>query len=255
MLYGARMITNQVIDTMLAHRSVRTYTDETPSDEVVETIVRAGQQAPFAYQCYSVILSRDAEKNPFNAPLLFTVCVDLHKFEQIMEKRGWKRVSNDLFSVLFGVEDASYMAQNMVVAGRSLGLGSCFIGAPLGHPEPFVKKYKLPPKVYPIVQLAMGFPAEDTPTRPRYPLAFTLFEDEYPELTDGMIEEAMKTMDEGYINQDYYKSKNIMIPTGEEETCTFETYGWTEHISRKLGLWAGSTDEQKEQMRKCGFEV
>lgn len=250
------MISNQVIDTMLAHRSVRKYTDEMPSDEVIESIVRAGQQAPFAYQCYSVIMSRDAQNNPFKAPLLFTICADVHKFERIMEKRSWKRVTNDLTAILFGVEDASYMAQNMVVAGRSLGLGSCFIGAPLGHPEPFVEKYKLPPKVYPIVQLAMGFPAEDLPTRPRYPLGFVLFEDEYPVFTDDMVEEAMKVMDEGYIKQDYYKSKNIMIPPGEkDETCTFDTYGWTEHISRKLGLWAESLDEQKEQIRKCGFEV
>ena len=39
---------NPVIQTMLKHRSVRKYTKQKPTDETIETIVRAGQQAPFA---------------------------------------------------------------------------------------------------------------------------------------------------------------------------------------------------------------
>ena len=92
------MIHNPVIDTMLQRKSIRKYTAEQPSDEVIETIVRAGQQAPFAFQTGSVILSRDKKHNPFSAPLLFTICVDLHRFELIMEQRGWKTSCNDLFN-------------------------------------------------------------------------------------------------------------------------------------------------------------
>ena len=95
------MIENEVINTMLDHRSVRKYKPDMPSDEIIHTVVRAGQQAPFAYQCYSIILSRGPEKVAFDAPLLFTICVDIHKFEKIMDKRGWKRVTNDLNAFLF----------------------------------------------------------------------------------------------------------------------------------------------------------
>jgi len=42
------MAENQVIRTMLEHRSVRKYTARIPSDKVIRTIVRAGQQAPQA---------------------------------------------------------------------------------------------------------------------------------------------------------------------------------------------------------------
>ena len=42
------MLHNKVIDTMMKRHSVRKYTDQQPDDEVIETIVRAGQQAPFA---------------------------------------------------------------------------------------------------------------------------------------------------------------------------------------------------------------
>ena len=82
------MISNQVIDTMLAHRSVRKYKEEMPSDEMIETIVRAGQQAPFASQMCSLVLSRDRESIPWKAPISFLFCVDSHKLELIMAKRG-----------------------------------------------------------------------------------------------------------------------------------------------------------------------
>ncbi len=57
------MLTNPVIETMLNRRSVRKYSDQKPTDEVIETIVRAGQQAPFASQLCSLLLSR--RKAPF----------------------------------------------------------------------------------------------------------------------------------------------------------------------------------------------
>jgi len=81
------MIDNSVINTMLKRKSVRKYTAQKPTDEVVETIVRAGQQAPFASQLYSVLLARK-KKVPFGAPLWFTICVDLYKLELFMAKRG-----------------------------------------------------------------------------------------------------------------------------------------------------------------------
>ncbi|MCK4656423.1 MAG: nitroreductase family protein, partial [candidate division Zixibacteria bacterium] len=42
------------MEAMLNRKSIRKYKDESPSDEVIETIVRAGQQAPFAAQLCSV---------------------------------------------------------------------------------------------------------------------------------------------------------------------------------------------------------
>lgn len=115
---------NPVIRSLMSHRSIRKYTDASPSDEVVKTIVRAGQQAAFGYQLGSVLLSRKREKNPFEAPLYFIICIDLHRAELVMARRGWKVESNDLHLLLFGTEDAIMMAQNMVVAAESMGMGT-----------------------------------------------------------------------------------------------------------------------------------
>jgi nitroreductase len=248
---------NPVIQTMLDHKSIRKYTDEIPSDEVVETIVRAGQQAPFASQAYSVLLSRNRKRNPWKAPLLFTICVDYHKFGLIMAKRNWKLVTNDLLLLVFGIEDASLMAENMVVAGRSLGLGSCFLGSAPYRADKIAEEYSLPEKVFPLVQLTMGYPAEDPPPRPRYPMDFTLFEDKYPELDKDKVAEAMHAMDAGYLAQDYYRSMKAKIPLegDRKEAFTYDNYSWTEHICRKWGQWYPETKGLLEQFKKRGFNI
>ncbi|MFW6269828.1 MAG: nitroreductase family protein [Bacillota bacterium] len=248
---------NNVIETMLNHKSVRSYTDESPSNEKIEEIIRAGQQAPFVSQMYSVLLSR--KKNiPFGAPLLFTICVDIHKLERIMEARNWKLKTNDLSLLLFGIQDAALMAENMVIAGESMGLGSCFLGMASYKADKMIEEYNLPEKVFPLVQLVMGYPAEDKPPRPRYPLDFVLFEDKYPQLDDEKLERAMKQMDEGYLAQDYYQDLNAKISIQDEnrlEKYTYENYSWTEHISRKWGQWYEKPDKILEQLKKCGFEI
>jgi nitroreductase len=251
------MINNPVIDTLVSRKSIRKFKEEQPTDEVLHTIVRAGQQAPFAYQLCSVLLSRKTEENPFNAPLSFIICVDVHRFELIMARRGWKVGSNDLSLLLLGIQDAALLAENMVTAAESLGLGSCFLGAIPNYTAEIIQQYKLPKRVFPLVGLAMGYPAENPPTRPRYPLSFTLFEEEYPQLDEAAIREAMRVMDEGYLAQDYYRKANYIIPLKGDrlETYTFENYSWTEHISRKLGLWQKSPNRILSAFEQCGFHI
>jgi nitroreductase len=251
------MPTNPIIEAMLARKSIRKYKPDMPSDETIEAVVRAGQQAPFAYQMGSLLLSRKIKKNPFHAPLLFTLCVDSYRHERVMAKRNWPLVQNDLSLLLFGIQDAVLMAENMVMAAESLGMGSCFLGATPYHAEAIIKQYKLPPRVFPLVQLTMGYPAESPPPRPRYPLNVSLHEDEYHEPTEEEMEQAMAVMDEGYLAQDYYRRARakIRLEVEREETFTYATYSWTEHISRKTGQWMPSPQELLEQMERCGFHL
>ena len=113
----------------------------------------------------------------------------------------------------------------------------------------------MPPRVFPLVQLVMGYPAENPPPRPRYPLSFSLFEDSYPEFSESDIDQAMQQMDEGYLAQDYYRKGKIKIrlEPGREETFTYDNYSWTEHISRKWGQWYASPAELLRQLAKRGF--
>jgi FMN reductase (NADPH) len=246
---------NPVIQTMLNHRSVRKYTKQKPDDETIQAIVRAGQQAPFASQLYSVLLTR--KKAPFGAPLWFTICVDFYKLERFMKVRGWEVVTNDLSLLFFGIQDAAYMAQNMVVAGESLGLFSCFLGGTPYYADKVARDFKLPERVFPLVQLVMGYPAEEFPTRPRWPLWFTLFEDKYPEFSDEQVKKAMQVMDDGYLSQGYYVKQRakIRLETDRKETFTYENYSWTEHISRKWGQWYEDPQELLDQLEQRGIHL
>jgi len=251
------MLRNDVLDLIMNRGSIRSYTDEEPSDEVIEAIVRAGQQAPFAGQLGSLLLSRNRGENPFGAPLLFTVCVDVNRLELVMRKRGWERATSDPAILLFGIQDAAYMAENMVIAAASLGLGSCFLGAAPFHAERIIEEYSLPPRVFPLVQLAIGYPAEVPPPRPRYPLEFTLFEDHYPDFDRTAIEEAARVMDEGYLAQDYYRKAGYMVPIedGRPEPLTFDRYSWSEHMGRKWGQWLKDPADLLGPLAKCGFRI
>jgi len=183
--------------------------------------------------------------------------VDAHRMELVMAQRGWKLRSNDLHVLLYGTEDAIMMAQNMVIAAESLGLGTCYLGAVQSWDEAIAQEYNLPKRVFPVVGLAAGYPAEDPPPRPRYPLEFALFEDRYPEIDEADVKRAMRVMDDGYLAQDYYRRANFMIPPEEErkESFTFDNYSWTEHISRKLGQWNPSAEELLEHLASRGFNL
>jgi len=247
---------NPILTTLLNHRSVRKYKPDQPPDEMVQAIVRAGQQAPSASQLYSVLFSRK-KKAPYKAPLWFIICIDLYRLERFMKIRGWEVVTNDLSLLFFGIQDAAYMAENMVIAAEGLGLGTCFLGGAPYQAEKTAVEFRLPARVFPLVGLVMGFPAEDCPPRPRFPLEFTLFEDRYPELSDEQVSEAMKVMDDGYLAQDYYRRQKakIALEGPREEKYSYEDYSWTEHISRKWGQWYPSPAVLLEQLRKRGFNV
>jgi nitroreductase len=250
---------NQTIAIMMNRKSTRKYKPAMPEPEVLETIVRAGQQAPFASQLYSVILCTKG-KFAFKAPCSFVICVDAHKLELFMKKRGWDIKTNRLTLLLLGMQDASYMAENMVIAAESLGLGSCFLGEGSINADRvryLAKKLNLPKLVLPMVELVMGYPDEEAPARPRYPMEFTMFKDAYPELDDETLERSMEVMDKGYLAQDYYAKQKckIAIEGTKKDEYSYADYSWTEHISRKWGQWAESPNDLLDMLRERGFSI
>jgi nitroreductase len=252
------MIRNKVIDTLMDRKSIRKYKQQIPTEEEILTIVRAGQQAPFAMQLGSLIIQRNSDTNAFKAPIQFLILCDLYRMEKVMQARGWERNASNIHCLIFGIQDAAYMAQNMVTAAESLGMGSCFIGAAPYMAEKLRKDCNLPEHVFPLVILPMGFPAEELPARPRYPMEFHLFEEKYPELTEEMTEKAMAVMDKGYLAQDYYKNVGYMIPLldkSKEEKYTFDNYSWTEHISRKMAQWGTDPKDLLKQFDICDLPL
>jgi len=256
MQYGDDM-DNQVLSSILSRSSDRKFTAQMPDDVLIEKLVKAAQQAPFIAQLYSILLNRK-DAHPFGAPLLFTYCLDFYKLELIMKKRGWKPVTNNISAIIAGIQDVAFAAENMVIAAESLGLGSCFLGTAPYKATKIQEEYYLPQRVFPIVELVVGYPIEDHPPRPRYPINFVLFEDRYPEISEEMLTQVMDSIDEGYLSQGYYKKNNSKIEievSGKTDEYDFDNYSWTEHNSRRWGQRWPDPKVILEQLNTCGFPI
>ena len=234
---------NNVIDTILNHRSIRKFTDEDVPDDILEKIVRAGQQAPFTGQMYSVIVCRDKEKKKElaqylglvdRAPVFMLFCADFRRLEKFIAAKGRQNQMEEIGLLIFGVQDVAYMAQNVVTAAESEGLGTCFLGGAIWIEE-LADMFNLPERVVPVVGMVLGWPDQDPPVRPRIPLKYVLHYETYNDLTDKDVNDALQVMDAGLIREGYYKKLNAKIPVEGEDQETYDTYGWGEHVSRKYG--------------------
>ncbi|MFO8060019.1 MAG: nitroreductase family protein, partial [Bacillota bacterium] len=233
------------LENMMNRASVRRFEETPVPRSVIEKIVRVGQQAPFTGQMYSVVVTADPERReqlgeifgrlPRVAPVFALLCIDFRRLEKFIEARGRENRTDDLSMLFLGIQDVAYMGQNMVLAAEACGLGSCFLGA-----APFVagqlrEMFSLPERVYPLVGMVLGYPAENPPPRPRIPLECVLHWESYRDLGEEDVDAALQVMDAGLIREGYYRRLNGKIPLdGEEEDPeSYDTYGWGEHVSRK----------------------
>lgn len=257
----------EVYRTIMNRASVRQFEDREVPREVIERLARAGQQAPFTGQMYSFIVTTDSKKReqlatifgPLvkRAPVFMLICVDFRKLEKFIAFRGRKNRADDLGMLFLGIQDASYAGENICLAAEEEGIGTCFLGAAPFVADQLIPLFKLPARVYPLVGLVLGYAAERPQARPRIPAEMALFWDEYRDLTDSQVAEAMAVMDAGLIREGYYAKLNAKIPLREgqtEDKVTYEQYGWSEHVSRKYGEHGDrNTGRAATHLRKQGI--
>jgi len=187
---------NETIDTLLSHRSVRSYLPDPVPHTAVELAVAAAQSAASSsnLQAWSVVAVEDPERrNRLNAvagnqrqiaqaPLLLVWLADLSRPRAIAADGGSAGDGLDYIeSFLLGVIDAALAAQNAVVAFESLGLGTCYIGAIRNDPETVARELALPDGVFPVFGLTVGFPdpAQPAGVKPRLPQSTVLHREQY----------------------------------------------------------------------------
>lgn len=241
-----------VTDTIMARASVRRFSEREVPRELISALARAGQQAPFTGQMYSFVVTTDLSRRrklvelfgdiALAAPVFMLICVDFRKLEKFIAYKGRTNRADDLGLLFLGIQDAAYAGQNIVLAAEEAGLGSCFLGAAPFVADELAAMFALPPRVYPLVGLLLGYPSERPGPRPRIPEEACLFWDSYRDLTDAEVAEAMAVMDAGLIREGYYSRLNAKIPLSEgeaggaEDPVGYDRYGWSEHVSRKYGV-------------------
>ncbi len=189
-------LTNQTLAIQLAHRSVRSFLPDPVTDEHLEAMVAAAQSAPTSsnLQAWSVVAVRNsahksrlaalAAEQGFidEAPLLLVWLADLGRARRLAERHCRPLDGADyLESTFLGFLDATLAAQNAVVAAESLGLGTVCVGAIRNHPEEVARELDLPPHVFAVFGLAVGWPdpEERADVKPRLPQSAVLHRERY----------------------------------------------------------------------------
>jgi nitroreductase len=187
---------NETLAVLLAHRSVRRYLPTPVSDETLHTLVAAAQSASTSsnIQAWSVIAVRDPERKArlaacagkqqsiLQAPLFLVWVADFARLRQVADDHQAPLVGQEYLEAgIIGMVDAALAAQNAVVAGESLGLGSVYIGAIRNQPDDVCEILGLPPGVFPVFGLCVGYPdpTEDAQIKPRLPQSAVLHHETY----------------------------------------------------------------------------
>lgn len=253
-------MSNPTIELMIKHGSVRAYKPDPVPQEMIETIVIAGQRAATSsnLQMYSVVAITDQENRSLmqsycggqrhisQAPVFLTWCADLSRLERICRARGYNQQAGYVENFLLSAVDAVIAAQNAGLAAESLGLGFCYIGAIRNKPAEVIQLLNLPHLVFPVVGMTVGWPEKQPGIRPRLPLEAILHWDRYDPINE---KEYLSKYDQEMIATGIYSGRQVSAEDPIPET----EYGWQEHSARRVSNVL--RPHLKKVLHDSGFEL
>ena len=190
-----------MLDILLQHRTIRKYTGEDISEDLLNRIIEAGCRASNTgnMQVYSIIVNRDAEMKKqlagchFNqpmverAPVVLTVCADFNRFNLWCKLRKAEPGYDNFLSFITASIDALLAAQNICIAAESEGLGICYLGTTTYLAGKIIDLLHLPSGVVPITTITMGWPDENPALVDRLPLDAIIHKETYQEYSPETI--------------------------------------------------------------------
>ncbi|KAH6660859.1 Nitroreductase [Truncatella angustata] len=196
---------NPTLETLLQHRSVRSFLPKPLEPGTLEVLVAAGQSAATSsnLQTWSVIAISDAERKAQAAtlsgdqdfiraaPLLLVFCADLSRLSRVSQRRGAPGAGLEYTEMfLMASIDAALASQNVALAAESLGLGICYVGAARNKPREMAALLRLPDRVIALFGLAVGFPDPASPAsvKPRLGRDEVLHRETWSDDTEKQVE-------------------------------------------------------------------
>lgn len=192
-----------LLNTMLEHRSIRTYLEKEIPEELLNQIIEAGMRASTTgnMQVYSIVntteqsLKEKLAPAHFNqsmlidAPNVLTFCADFNRFKQWCALSNAKPGYDNFLSFMTAAIDALLLAQNVALAAEDSGLGICYLGTTIYNAQQIIDVLKLPKGVVPITTLSVGWPNEIPPKTDRLPIDAILHQETYNVYSDEKIRE------------------------------------------------------------------
>lgn len=199
-----------VFNHLLSHRSIRKFTEQDVSDEILNQILEAATMASSSgnMQTYSIILTRDLEMKKkmyephfkqsmlMDAPVFLTFCADFHRMRQWLKFSDAPDNFDNFMSFMIASIDAILASQNAVIAAESFGLGVCYMGTTLASAHEIGEILGCPENVVPVVGFALGYPDEKPKVRKRLPMSAVVHKEVYQDYSKAELLEIYKEKNE-----------------------------------------------------------
>lgn len=248
---------NETIATILNHRSVRGFLPDALPTGTLELLVAAAQSASTSsnLQVWSVLAVREPErksrlaelagKQQFirDAPLMLVWLADLNRIDQIAADRQTQvEATHYTEAFILGVVDATLAAQSAFIAAESIGLGAVYVGAVRNLPEQIAAELNLPPHVFAVFGMAVGYPdpAKETGIKPRLPQDIVLHREQYDA---GLKHDAIERYNG--IARDFMREQGM-----KEQDWTSQATNRLKDVPAMHGR-----DRMREALLNLGFEL
>lgn len=261
--YGTELLNpehlwNETLTTLLAHRSIRAYLSDPLPPQTLEVLIAAAQSAATSsnLQTWSVVAVEDPTRKETLAqlagnqvyirqcPVFLVWLADLARLHYLARQRGFSADGLDYLELFVTATiDAALAAQNAAIAAESLGLGTVYIGGMRNHPERVAETLQLPPHVFAVFGLCVGYPdpAKPAAVKPRLPQSAVLHRETY---SLAQQEEAIAQYNE--VMQQFYQSQQMNV-AGD----------WVEHSVKRVATVQAlnGRDRLKEILQRLGFPL
>lgn len=163
------------IAPFLRHRSVRKYSDQDVSEDLMSALVAAAQSAATSstLQLWSIVSVQDAERREAIAKMAdnydhirhskWFLCflADHYRLKEAAKAVG-EGAAGLPYAEFFtmAVIDAALAAERLVCAAESIGLGICYIGALRNNVQGIKELLSLPEGTFGVFGLCIGWPEE-----------------------------------------------------------------------------------------------
>ncbi len=246
-------------ETMLAHRSHRSFRDEQIPEELMQFLFYCALSAPSKsdLQQGDIIWLKNPDIREQiealtpsmhwmpDAPELLVFCGNNRRIREMSKKHKIPFANDHVDSFMNAAVDAGILMMNFIRAAEAAGLGCCPISVIRNEAEAVGSILDLPDLVFPLAGLAVGYPASDGKISARLPVDITIHVDQFR--SEGNAE-AIQAYDN-------YRRERRDFPQQRynEDYADSPSYSWSEDKARQYGR--SERADFGSYLKKHGFRL
>jgi len=252
---------NGTVTSILTRRSQRAFSDEAVADDLLDTLLAAAFSAPSKsdLQQACVIHVRDRAKQQriatatdstrwaARAPVFLLWCGDSRRIRRLADRRGHAFANDHLDAFMNAAVDAGICMQTFIIAAESCGLGCCPLSEVRNQVQLLSDELELPPHVFPVAGLCVGWPLHEARLSMRLPMSVTVMRDRYDDSNLFAEVDAYDRRREALEQTPPDQQRFV------DEFGVADNYGWSENRTRQYARAARA--DFGAYIRRQGFDL